>query len=159
MRRLCVGSLVAGLALLVAEASLARAESLRGTIVDEATGKPVAARLYIRSAEGKWHFAASADPTGKAIPYDKERGPQSFERHTALTAHSFTADLPPGKYTITAERGKEYLPAEARLEIGDAPASVELTLRRWINVAERGWYSGDTHVHRTLDEQGSCRIP
>jgi hypothetical protein len=152
MWRLCVGSLVAGFALLVVEVSPAKAEPLRGTIVDEATGKPLAARLYIRSADGKWHFAASADPAGKAVSYDKERGPQSFERHTTLSAHPFTADLPPGKYTLTAERGKEYLPAEATIEIGDAPASVELKLHRWINMAERGWYSGDTHVHRTLEE-------
>jgi hypothetical protein len=152
MGRQCVGSLVAGFALLVADVSPARAESLRGTIVDEATGKPVAARLYIRSADGKWQFAASDDPAGKAVAYDIERGPQSFERHTALSAHGFTADLPPGTYTLTAERGKEYLPAEATIEIGDAPASVELKLRRWINMAERGWYSGDTHVHRTLEE-------
>jgi hypothetical protein len=152
MWRLCVGTLIVGLALLVGQDLAARAEPLRGTIVDAATGKPLAARLYIRSADGKWHVAASADPTGKAVTYDIERGPQSFERHTTLPAHGFTADLPPGKYTLTAERGKEYLPAEATIEIGAAPASVELKLRRWINMAERGWYSGDTHVHRTLEE-------
>jgi hypothetical protein len=152
MWRLCVGTLVAGLAFTLTGSPTARAESLRGTVVDQATGKPLAARIYIRSAEGKWHFAASADPAGKAVPYDIQRGPQSFERHTALSAHGFTADLPPGTYTLTAERGKEYLPAETTVEIGDAPASVELKLRRWINLAERGWYSGDTHVHRTLHE-------
>ena len=30
--------------------------------------------------------------------------------------------------------------------------TVELRLRRWIDMAERGWYSGDTHTHRTLAE-------
>ncbi|MGE3822134.1 MAG: CehA/McbA family metallohydrolase, partial [Isosphaeraceae bacterium] len=25
-------------------------------------------------------------------------------------------------------------------------------LRRWIDMADRGWYSGDTHTHRSLDE-------
>ena len=29
---------------------------------------------------------------------------------------------------------------------------IRLPLRRWINMADLGWFSGETHVHRTLDE-------
>jgi hypothetical protein len=29
---------------------------------------------------------------------------------------------------------------------------ITIPLRRWINMQETGWYSGDTHVHRTLKE-------
>lgn len=29
---------------------------------------------------------------------------------------------------------------------------LEIRLKRWINMAKLGWYSGDTHVHRTLEE-------
>src|SRR5262249_37612551 len=39
-----------------------------------------------------------------------------------------------------------------QLKIGDEPVDETFKLRRWINLPERGWYSGDTHVHRTLDE-------
>jgi hypothetical protein len=121
-------------------------------VLDETTGKPVAARLYIRSEKGEWFFATSADSAGKAVTYKKQRGDKSVEMHTALSAHPFQVELPPGKYTLTVERGKEYLPAEQSVEIGDKPVSVEIKLRRWINMAERGWYSGDTHVHRPMDE-------
>jgi hypothetical protein len=72
--------------------------------------------------------------------------------HTALSAHPFQVELPPGKYTLTVERGKEYLPVEQAVEIADKPVTVELKLRHWINMAQRGWFSGDTHVHRTLEE-------
>jgi len=72
--------------------------------------------------------------------------------HTTLSAHPFTIDLPPGKYTITVERGKEYLPLVRDVTVKDGPVAVKLPLKRWINLAERGWYSGETHVHRSLDD-------
>ena len=128
------------------------AVTLRGTVLDEDTGQPLAARIYVRSEQGEWYFAASADPAGKAVPYKKQRGDRSVEMHTALSAHPFVVELPPGKYTLTVERGKEYLPAELKVEVTDRPEAIEIKLRRWINLAERGWYSGDTHVHRTLEE-------
>ena len=128
------------------------AEKLTGTIREDRSGQPVAARLYIRSEKGEWHFAAVTDPAGKAVPYKKQRSDTSVEMHTAVSAHAFVAELPPGKYTLTVERGKEYLPAEQTVEISDKPVNIEIKLHRWIDMAERGWYSGDTHVHRTLDE-------
>src|SRR5262249_35634854 len=74
------------------------------------------------------------------------------EMHTTLSAHPFVAELLPGKYTLTVERGKEYLPIEREVEIGDQAVHVVLGLKRWINMADLGWYSGDTHVHRTMEE-------
>src|SRR5262249_34988281 len=59
---------------------------------------------------------------------------------------------PAGKYTITVERGKEYFPLTRQIEIGDKPVEESFKLRRWIDLPDRGWHSGDTHVHRTLDE-------
>ena len=73
--------------------------------------------------------------------------------HTTLSAHPFVAELAPGRYTLLAERGKEYAPAEVAVEVGaQAPKPVEIRLARWIDMAARGWYSGDTHVHRTVGE-------
>jgi hypothetical protein len=72
--------------------------------------------------------------------------------HTTLSAHPFTIDLPSGKYTFTVERGKEYLPLVREVIVDGAAIDVKLQLKRWINLAERGWYSGETHVHRDLHE-------
>ena len=138
--------------LLLSAATGSPAATLRGTVLDEDTGQPLAARVYIRSEQGEWYFAASADPAGKAVPYKKQRGDRSVEMHTALSAHPFEVELPPGKYTLTVERGKEYLPAQSQVEMTDRAESIKIKLRRWINLADRGWYSGDTHVHRTLEE-------
>ena len=127
---------------------------LRGRILDQKDDAPLAARLYLRDAEGTWHHARSAGDDGEAVPYEIRRG-LSAEVHTSLSAHPFVADLPPGRYTLVAERGKEYFPAVQDIETaaGDgAPRELVLRLRRWTNMAERGWYSGETHVHRRVAE-------
>jgi hypothetical protein len=126
---------------------------VRGRIVDAVTGSALPARLRVDDADGKPHLVRSANPEGSAVPYRKERGASS-EVHTTLSAHDFEIELPPGTYTLTAERGKEYLPATARITVqaGGRPEPIQMELRRWIDMAKSGWYSGDTHVHRPLAE-------
>ncbi|MDE0110605.1 MAG: CehA/McbA family metallohydrolase [Bryobacterales bacterium] len=129
-----------------------RLAELRGVIVDSSDGSPVAARLYIQDGHGEWHVAQSADPDGSSVPYNRSRSDQSVEIHTTLSAHSFAAKLPPGSYSLTAARGKEYLPATNTVVVGEGVTETEIRLRRWINMAEHGWYSGETHVHRSVSE-------
>ncbi len=143
----CLVSLFLGLL-----SSACECAELRGRIVDADSGETISARLYISSSDGEWYWAKSASDSGSAVEYRKQRTPESFELHTTLSAHDFVANLPPGDYTITAERGKEYLPTTKEVRVGDDPVTVEIPLRRWIDLAERGWYSGDTHVHRTLED-------
>src|SRR5262249_29125117 len=105
------------LLLMSAVASPPQTAIVRGDVVDAASGKHLACRLYIRAANGEFFLATSADPAGKAVPYDKKAGPggRSVEKHTCLTAHPFQATVPIGELTIEAERGKEYLPARQTL--------------------------------------------
>ncbi|MBI1900703.1 MAG: CehA/McbA family metallohydrolase [Planctomycetia bacterium] len=133
---------------------------LEGRIVDDHTGQPLPARLYIQGQDGAWHFAKSADPAGSAVEYKKTRGNdgKSVEMHTTLSAHPFVADLPPGTYTITIERGKEYLPLVKKLTVAERPLAESFKLRKFINLAEVGWYSGDTHVHRSLEELPNAQL-
>lgn len=129
------------------------ASELRGEIRDADSGELLPARISIQSADGaKWFFAKSADVKGSALVYDRVRGSNSIEKHTTLSAHPFVVDVPPGKYTLTVERGKEYLTATQDVDVSEKPASVTIKLKRWINMAERGWYSGDTHLHRPISE-------
>ena len=134
-----------------------QAELLRGKIVDDADGSLLPARLYIRSDKGKWYHAESSQADGSAVNYDKTRG-ASQEVHTTLSAHPFQVDLPPGRYTLTVERGKEYHTLDRVVELMDGPAQVELRLKRWTNMAQRGWYSGDTHVHRTMADLPNVQL-
>jgi len=136
---------------------IARAQAvLRGEVVDEADGQALPARVYVQDADGGWHTVRSASPDGSAVEYNKTRAgtPPAVEIHTTLSAHPFVADLPPGEYEITVERGKEYRPLVRKVKLAaDAPAETHrFELHRWIDMPARGWYSGETHVHRTVDE-------
>ncbi len=124
--------------------------ALRGEVVDARTSAPLPARVSVRGSDGSWHFPRSEG--GTAVRYEKQRFARSVERHVTLSAHPFVVELPRGSYTIEVEHGKEYFPASRRVEIGDEPVRVRIALRRWIDMASLGWYSGDTHVHRPLEE-------
>ena len=109
------------------------------------------ARKPKEKAEGTFFHAHRTDTKGEAVIYHRNRG-QSLEKHTSLSAHPFVAKLPPGNYTLIAERGKEYHTTTEQVAITDEDVHVRLELRRWTNMAAKGWYSGDTHVHRTVPE-------
>ena len=130
------------------------AAQLTLTIEDAQSGEPLPARIYIEDNKGHWHFVKSKSDAGSAVIYNKVNWLQaeSFERHTTVSAHPVIADLPPGGYTITVERGKEYFTASEKIHIDSEDRELTVKLHRWINLAERGWYSGDTHIHRTLEE-------
>jgi hypothetical protein len=130
-----------------------------GSIVDDDTGQPIAARVYVRDRHGQWLHIQSAAEKGSAWPYSEQwvPMPDSVERHTTVSADPFLVKLPAGEYEIEIERGKEYHPLRETLEIPNAPEDsrpLERTfrMRRWIDMSERGWYSGETHVHRRIVE-------
>jgi len=149
-RELTIASIL--LLIIAANAGAVDKTTLLGKIVDLQSGKLLSARLYITSANGQWLTALSADKQGSAVHYHKQRGKKSVEIHTTLSAHPFVVDLLPGRYTLTAERGKEYFPVTQTIEIGSKPAEITLKLKRWIDMVAEGWYSGETHVHRSLED-------
>ncbi len=125
---------------------------VEGAVIDAQTGKPIPARLHIQDESGRWFLAESIG--GNAVQYDRQPPhlPVSREVHTTLSADPFRARLPAGNYTFRVERGKDYVPLEREVTVGSGPLRLEIPLQRWIDMAERGWYSGDTHVHRAVDE-------
>lgn len=135
---------------------LAPAGKLHCRVVDAETGQPLACRVWIRSDDGQWFFPNSEAPEGSAVPYKKPSisDRSIVEMHTTVSAHPFAAELPPGRYTVVVERGKEYHAASRSVAIEPKDGEAEQTVKlvRWINLAERGWFSGDTHTHRTLEE-------
>lgn len=125
---------------------------VRGAIIDDQSKEPLPARIHLQGSDGKWHLVKSIG--GTAVHYDRQKQdvPASPEVHTTLSAHPFSVKLPAGEYTIRVERGKEYFPLIKKLNIATPHSPVEIGLKRWIDMASRGWYSGDTHVHRPMNE-------
>lgn len=134
----------------IAEEAKANEPNLIGSVRDAETGESIPARLYIRNERGE-SFLVESSSSGQAIPYKVKRG-ASEETHTTLSADPFEVRLKPGKYFVTAEAGKEYLAVRQVVVVTDAPIEIELQLRRWINMAELGWFSGETHIHRKVSE-------
>ena len=136
----------------LADSSLAAV--FTGTILDADTRQPLPARVYVQASQGEWLFVQSADDAGSALPYREQwvPMPNSVERHTTLSAHPFSIELAPGKYVVTIERGKEYLPLTKTITIRNQPCQHTFHLKRWSHLAALGWYSGETHVHRRIEE-------
>lgn len=160
MSQLVSGSIrfIVLLIVIVTCGSECRAEKVHGRVVDARTGEMLPCRMYVQSADGTWLFATSLGNDGSAIKYSVERSAKSVEKHTTLSADPFEVEVPAGKVTITVERGKEYQPLTKEITVGAEPVDVELPLSRWIDMPARGWYSGDTHVHRKLEEMPNVML-
>lgn len=129
-------------------------QSFRATVIDADTGEPIPARVYLRNSEGKSFFVKSESAKGSALPYQEQwvAMASSIEKHTTVSAHPFRLDLPNGEYVIEIERGKEYIAFRDKFEIKDNSIDRKIRLKRWIDLSKRGWYSGETHVHRRIEE-------
>ena len=121
-----------------------QAATLQVTIEDE-HAKPVAARVYLRDQRAQPIFPPNT------IRYEKVRPDGISERHFVPVDGAFTVDLPAGTYQLAVERGKEYLPENLSIIVpGSGEIRRTVRLRRWIDMASKGWFSGDMHVHRGL---------
>lgn len=130
----------------------AGAARLVGRVLDAETGDPIACRLYLTSSQGERYTAESLG--GDAVAYRNEPAhlPGCREVHTALSADPFFAELPAGAHEICVERGKEYRPASQRVRLSGDDRAVTLRMHRLVDLAAQGWYSGDVHVHRDLQD-------
>ncbi|RLA32612.1 MAG: hypothetical protein DRR11_07825 [Gammaproteobacteria bacterium] len=66
--------------------------------------------------------------------------------------------LPVGTYRLIVSKGPEYAVMQKTIEISaDIGTAIAVPLSRWIDMPDKGWYSGDDHVHmtRTPDDNAS----
>jgi hypothetical protein len=70
------------------------------------------------------------------------------------TSGDFSIKLPPGTWRIAIEHGTEYIPVTEHIAIqnGVKEISKMYLLKRWINLPQRGWWSGDVHVHHPTNK-------
>jgi hypothetical protein len=123
------------------------ATTLSVTILDEA-GIPCPARVYLTDSKDNTFF----DPL--SIQYEKLESHSGAREHHSVSPHGvLNYDIPGGTYSLTIEKGKEYLPITESLDV-PASGSVARTfhLKRWIKMSRLGWFSGDMHVHAQLPD-------
>ena len=107
------------------------------TVVDRDTGKPVACRMHLFNAAGK-------PRKPKKVPF--------YNDHFVVPG-KITLKLPVGTYTFRLERGPEYLWREGNFRIENfADDSKQVDLKRFVDMSEHGWYSGDLQVIRPAED-------
>jgi TolB protein len=96
---------------------------------------PAAARVSIVGSDDKPYCPADA------VIRKTKRDESYF-----YAVDSFDVKLPPGRARLIFNGGIETIPQTVTL---DAGSTTELTvpMKPWVNMAARGWYSGDSHVH------------
>ena len=54
----------------------------------------------------------------------------------------------PGNYTVKVYKGIEYKVCVSEISVSESAAThCQITMERWVNMAEEGWYSADDHLH------------
>ncbi len=152
----------------------ALASELRVSIRDASTGKPTAAAVRLYDSQGRLEIPDNAldlgsmgylYATGALIHYadwtsprvrsqDPYFGSSYFRaKHPPLTAcffvdGAFKMELAPGRCRLVVNKGLEYVAVDKEITIGpDRGHHEAVHLSRWVDMARRGWYSGDAHVH------------
>ena len=107
------------------------------TVVDSETGQPIPCRMHLKNQAGR--------------PQKVPRQP-FFHDHFVFPG-KLTLKLPRGNYTFEIERGPEYLNRTGYFTINDfADDAKVVEMKRFIDMSKEGWWSGDLHVHRPLDD-------
>jgi hypothetical protein len=112
-------------------------ERLEGRIVDDQTGQPLAATLVLSDGEGK---ALEIEGRHSHVQY--------LGKRRCYVDGTFALNALPARMKVEVRRGLETFPLNTDIDFSK-PESKNLTLRlrRWINMREQGYSSGDTHVH------------
>ncbi len=128
------------------------------TVLDGGTGRPTPCRVHFQSLQGvpyqphghhdhvnsdlgTWHVDVGGDLRLGRITY-------------AYIDGTCQGWLPWGDVIVDVARGYEYEPLRQVVHVAPGQRDLTLTLNRWVSMSERGWYSGDSHVH-FLSAQGA----
>jgi hypothetical protein len=109
---------------------------LRLKTIDKKSAGPATARVSLRQEGGKF-FA----PVGALHRVLDDYGHFYCAPDASLT-------LPAGEYTLRAFHGPEYRAAHVSFAISAGQTKdLSVELERWTDAAERGWHSGENHIH------------
>ena len=81
---------------------------------------------------------------------NRHKGPIRFRKldYYFFTDGSFSVRVPSGTCTVEVRRGYEYTPTQQTFRLKkNQTEKATIYLKRWIDMAKQGWYSGDTHIH------------
>ncbi len=133
---------------------------LKARILSDDDGEPTPAMVNLI-----WKKNLRPRAPGNVVDMSSQfdgQGNSTPRRHAALpgklsgqmwwcVAGPFDIQLPPGDWEMNVRRGLEHVPEKATFVI-ESGQTVEQTIRprRWVDMRDEGWYSGDDHVHARI---------
>jgi len=122
---------------------------LKVHVIDAKTGSTVSATVSVNAGAQE----PEEDPYRKFSlrrSGNRHKGPIRFRRidYYFFTDGRFQVRVPPGLTTLEIRKGYEYQPHHVTLTaLPRDTIDLKVSLERAIDMAEKGWYSGDTHIH------------
>lgn len=118
--------------------SAGAATRMEGRIVDDANGQPLAARVAVTDADGKF-----------VEIHGRHEHVEYLGKRWCYVDGSFALTIPSGGVSLEIRRGFETLPLRAKIAGQASNKKVEKTfrLRRWIDMGAKGYVNGDIHAH------------
>ena len=113
---------------------------IRGSLIDDATGKPTAAKIRVVN-------------TGTDQAYLPDNAIKTMPKRTYFYARgSYEIAVPPGRYQIEVVRGISHKTVVDYTEVGSAITHVlDFRIPVLKDMHGSGWYSGNTHTHYALE--------
>ena len=128
---------------------------VRCRIIDEHSGRPLTARVRLTDARG--HDVVPLGHPAELAP-DAQQGDVRFQsKRFAYVDGTFAVDPHslPLRYQVI--KGYEYVIAEGQIAAGNLrEGAITIPLSRWSSLADRGWFSGDIHIHNISPK--TCRL-
>lgn len=125
-------------------------KEIKFNITDAKDGEPLAARVHVWDAEGKAYWNPISGPSysvftteggwHKTSLWKNQPGPYFYVKGEV------SLGVDPSNKTAKIFHGFEYKPKIIQI---NEDGVVNISLDRWINMPELGWYSGQTHIHTT----------
>lgn len=105
--------------------------------VHDHDGEPTTARLELRDKENRVY-----------PPQARRLAPDFFFQPQIYRADGDVLYLPPGQFLLESGRGPEYLRQVQNISVVEGEDHhVRISLQRWINPMESGYWCGDHHIH------------
>jgi hypothetical protein len=142
---------------------------LRLTVLSDDTGEPTPAMVQL-----KWLFDGSLRAPDNAVDLTSQFDSLASSRNQVAGSRSLELPglpegdfwivpgpvdmmVPPGQWQISILRGTEHLPVSDIVQISSGEtAEKSYQPKRWTDMAARGWYSGDDHVHAQVMSQSDA---
>ena len=119
--------------------------SFQLTVTDE-SGAPLPCRVLLKSDEGTCRIPEQA--TTLATGRD----------NWFMSPGRSQLQVPSGRYLLRVEHGLEYVRFKEWIDVAAAAEKKTVQLHRWVNMQQRGYLSGENHLHVDTKQLGSMLV-